>query len=95
MSDEKAFRYQPLCSAPNCGQPAVYKVAASWSNGRSHELKNYGLACEAHRNSQFARAQLHRKGLVLAEGETVGEVGLYRLEPGKRDLQLVRLANHG
>jgi hypothetical protein len=95
MGNEKAFRYVPTCSAPNCGQPAAYKVAAPWSNGTSHELKNYGLACEAHRDSQFARAQLHRKGLVLAEGETVGNVGLYQLEPDKRDLELKRLPDHG
>jgi hypothetical protein len=95
MSDEKVFRYVPTCSAPHCGQPAVYKVAAPWSNGTSHELKNYGLACEAHRDSQFARAQLHRKGLVLAERETVGSVGLYKLESGKRDLELNRLPDHG
>jgi hypothetical protein len=95
MSDEKGFCYVPTCSSAGCGQPAVYKVAAPWSNGTSHELKNYGLACEAHRDSQFARAQLHCKGLVLAEGETVGAVGLYKLETGKRDVDLKRLPDHG
>jgi hypothetical protein len=94
MAYDKLFHYVPICSAPNCGKPAVYKVAAPWSNGKSHELKNYGLACEAHRDSQFARAQLHCKGLVLAEGETVGTIGLYTLESGKRDLELKRLPDH-
>jgi hypothetical protein len=89
------FRYQPTCSAPHCGQPAVYKVAAPWSDGKkSHELKNYGLACEAHRDSQLARAQLHRRGLKLVEGEVVGEVGLYQLAPGCRDRELKRLPDH-
>jgi hypothetical protein len=88
------FRYQPRCSAANCDRPAVYKVAAPWSNGTSHELKNYGLACEAHRDSQLARAQLHSQGLTLAEGETLGAVGLYKLEPGKRDAELSRLPDH-
>ena len=60
--ETKRFHYQPKCYAPNCGQPAVYKVAAPWSNGTSHELKNYGLACEAHRDSQLALAQIHRQG---------------------------------
>lgn len=95
MSDEKTFRYVPTCSASHCAQPALYKVAALWSNGTSHELKNYGLACEAHRDSQFARAQVHRKDLLLAEGETVGSVGVYLLEPGQRDLALERLPDHG
>lgn len=89
-----AFRYQPRCSAANCDKPAVFKVAAPWSNGTSHELKNYGLACEDHRDSQLARAQLHSQGLSLAEGETLGAVGLYRLEPGKRDAELARLPDH-
>jgi hypothetical protein len=92
MSDEKKFRYQPTCSAPDCGAPAVYKVAAPWTSGTSRELKNYGLACEAHRDVQLARGQQQRQKLVLAEGETVGQVGLYRLEPGKRDMNLTRLA---
>ena len=91
---DKSFQYQPKCSAPNCNQPAVYKIAAPWSDGTSRELKNYGLACEAHRDSQLARGLLHRQGLVLAEGETVGQVGLYQLVPGKRDIELPRLPDH-
>jgi hypothetical protein len=93
--EKTPFQYQPTCSAPSCGQPAVYKVAAPWSDGKkSQELKNYGLACDAHRASQLARAQLHRQGLQLAEGETLGPVGLYRLEPGRRDHELKRLPDH-
>jgi hypothetical protein len=92
--DPKVFRYQPRCSAPHCDQPAVYKVAAPWSNGTSHELKNYGLACEAHRDSQLALARLHRQGLPLAEGETLGSVGLYKLTAGRRDTELTRLPDH-
>lgn len=88
------FHYQPMCSAPNCGKAAVFKVAAPWSNGTSHELKNYGLACEIHRDSQLARAQLNRNDLALAEGESVGAVGLYELEPGSRDATLARLPDH-
>ncbi len=92
--ETKKFRYQPRCYAPKCGQPAVYKVAAPWSNGTSHELKNYGLACEAHRDSQLALARLHSQGLLLAEGETVGTVGLYRLDSSRRDVELKRFPDH-
>lgn len=88
---ETRFQYQPTCSVPKCGQPAVYKVAAPWSNGTSRELKNYGLACEAHRDTQLAQAHQHRQGLKVAEGEVVGPVGLYQLAPGKRDVELTRL----
>lgn len=93
--ESKPFRYQPRCSSPRCDEPAVYKVAASWSNGSNRELKNYGLACEAHRDSQHALAQIRRLGLSLADGETLGNVGLYRLAPGNRDAALIRLPDHG
>ncbi|SIO18851.1 hypothetical protein SAMN05444166_2892 [Singulisphaera sp. GP187] len=92
--EKTTFRYQPICSAPHCSAIAVYKVAAPWSNGKSRELKNYGLACEAHRDSQLALAQLHRQGLKLAEGETIGPVGLYELAAGQRDAELTRLPDH-
>ena len=89
------FYYHPTCSAPGCDRNAIYKVAASWSDGTSWELKNYGLACEDHRMSQLARGRLHREGLVLAHGEVVGEVGLYVLEVNARDAALSRLVDHG
>jgi hypothetical protein len=92
--ETKEFQYHPRCSSPRCVEPALYKIAAAWSNGSSRELKNYGLACEAHRDSQLARAQIHSQGVALAEGETVGKVGVYRLKTGVRDVALVRLADH-
>jgi hypothetical protein len=92
--ETKEFQYLPLCSSPHCNAPALYKIAAAWSNGTSRELKNYGLACDAHRSSQLARAQLHSQGVALAEGETVGQVGVYRLQPGERDATLVRMPDH-
>ena len=39
--------YPVLCSCPCCGQPAVYKIAARWSDGVTQELKTYALSCEA------------------------------------------------
>ena len=90
----KPFQYTPICSASECGGEAVYKIAAEWSNGISRELKNYGLACESHRDSQLARGQIHSEGLRLAEGETVGPVGVYRLHPGILDPRLDRLPDH-
>ncbi len=89
--DSPPFTYQPVCSVPGCERPAIFKVAAVWSDGTSRELKHYGLACEAHRDEQLARAQASRRKLKLAEGETVGEVGLYQLLPGVRDAELTRI----
>jgi hypothetical protein len=89
--DKVTFQHSPTCSAQGCGQPAVYKVAAPWSNGTQRELKTYGLACEAHRQDLLARGKTSRKGLTLAQGENIGEVGVYQLIAGKRDAELPRL----
>jgi hypothetical protein len=88
MVRNQSFQYRPACSASDCDQAAVYKIAATWSDGTSRELKNYGLACELHRDSQLRVARLHHAGLRLSEGETVGPVELYRLLSGCRDAQL-------
>jgi hypothetical protein len=91
MAEEKYFHYKPRCSDPNCDQPAVYKVGAVWSDGTSRELKNYGLTCEAHRQSQLERARKHRDGLRLADGESVGQVALFVLDADRRDRDLARV----
>ena len=88
------FSYTPTCTAAGCAAPARYKIAAPWSDGTSRELKTYGLACESHRESLLARASLHGVNLRLAEGETLGKAGVYRLVPGARDGDLTRLPDH-
>jgi hypothetical protein len=95
MADELAFWYRPMCSHPGCNQQALFKIGAVWSDGTSRELKNYGLTCETHRLAQLQRARHNRDGLRLAEGETVGSVALFRLEPGRRDTELAPVANFG
>ena len=92
--DMVEFHYTPTCSAPNCRNEALYKVAATWSSGPSWELKNYGLACDEHRHSQLMRGRLHRQDLAPADDEVVGEVGLYRLDPGKHDPALNRMPEY-
>ena len=91
MAEEKSFHYRPKCSEPNCEQPATYKVGAVWTDGTSRELKNYGLTCEEHRGSQLERARKHRDGLRLADGESVGAIALFALDPGRRDTELARV----
>jgi hypothetical protein len=86
------YTYQPRCSAAGCDRQALYKVAAVWSDGTCHELKNYGLACEAHRTSQLDRAHINRERLRLAEGETVGPVSLFLLVAGTRDADLPKVS---
>jgi hypothetical protein len=86
------FRYRPTCSHEGCRRPARYKIAAPWSCGDLAELRNYGLACEEHSEELLDRAQSSRRQLVLDKGETLGEVGLYRLVPGLRDAELSRVS---
>jgi hypothetical protein len=93
MDDTRPFHYRPACSAPGCGRPALYKIAATWSDGTSRELKNYGLACDGHRGSQLAAAQSRLRALDLSDGESVGPVELYVLRTGCRDVDLPRLSD--
>jgi hypothetical protein len=88
MAAEQAFRYCIGCSASGCETPAVYKIAAVWSDGTSRELKNYGLACDEHRELLLAAARQRHQAPKRAEDETVGPVALYRLRSGYRDQEL-------
>ena len=93
-SDEsRPFRYRPLCSAPGCNKPAFYKIAATWSDGTSRELKNYGLACADHRDSQLNVARSRVRPVNRSDAETVGPVELYILRTGCRDVDLTKLGD--
>ena len=82
MDQSRPFRYRPGCSAPACDRPAIYKIAATWSDGTSRELKNYGLACEAHRDSQLTAAR-SRHQCAQALRRRVGRPGrALRFAPG-------------
>lgn len=82
--------YPVLCYAAGCSAPAVYKVAARWSDGTTAELKTYGLACAACLAQQFARAVAQRAACRLAHGETLDAPGIYELARGTRDRTLTR-----
>jgi hypothetical protein len=88
MSTVEKFRYEPKCVVPGCGKLAVYKIGATWSNGRITELKNYGTSCEEHRTALEERARTTSRKLHLAEGETLGDVTVYQFVPGARDVEL-------
>jgi hypothetical protein len=93
MNPAKPFHYRPSCSAIHCNQPAVYKLAATWSDGGSRELKNYGLACEVHREPLLIAARRRHDVLRVADAETVGPVEVYVLRSGCRDAELARYAD--
>jgi hypothetical protein len=85
------FRYAVLCYESGCAQPAVYKIAAQWSDGHTQELKTYGLTCAAHLPAWFRRSLEKQAACPLVEEETLEPPGIYRLEAQRTDKQLARL----
>lgn len=83
--DESTFRYATACHCAGCPDPPRFQVAAPWSYGPLRELKNYGLACERHREAVLDRARQHREALKVSDDETVGPVEVYEFAPGHRD----------
>src|SRR4051812_13656808 len=84
--------YPVLCYTAGCGRPAVYKLAARWSDGVTGELKTYGLACADCLPGWFRRARARQAACRPAPGETLDAPGIFRLERGQRDQQLQRLS---
>lgn len=83
--------YPVLCYTPGCGEAAVYKIAARWSDGVTSELKTYGLTCHDCLQTWYSRAKRSRAACRLAPGESLEDPGIYRVERGARDQQLERL----
>ncbi len=82
--------YPVVCYAVGCEAPAVYKIAAKWSDGTTNELKTYGLTCGACLARQFATAMAKRAACRLAAGEILDAPGVYELHRGGRDRALIR-----
>jgi hypothetical protein len=78
------------CYRSGCLRPAVYKIAARWSDGVTHELKTYALSCEACLADWYARSRAKQAACRLAPGETLETPGVYELARGCRDQQLTR-----
>jgi hypothetical protein len=93
VEEARPFCYQPGCSSLGCDRPASFKIAAAWSDGTSQELKNYGLACALHRESQLSAARARHEAHRRSDGESVGAVELYALRTGCRDVELTRLGD--
>ena len=84
-------RYVVRCTAQGCQDLAEYKIASTWNNGATEELKTYALACASHIEPLFARAHEKSSRCRLAEGESLSPPGIFRIEPGRRDKELVRV----
>jgi hypothetical protein len=85
--------YEVLCYAQNCGQPAVYKIAAKWSDGLTGELKTYALACPRCLPALFRASRSRQAACRIAPGEVLETPGIYFLERGQHDQELRRAAD--
>ncbi len=85
--------YLIRCYEPGCGRPAVYKIAARWSDGITAELKTYGLTCEEHLRAWFIRSRSRQAGCRRSKNEILDPPGIFLLERGARDAGLTRLAH--
>jgi hypothetical protein len=85
------YKHSVVCSHPACSEPAGYKVAARWSDGRFAELKTYGFACSEHLSKVFRDAEGRRLDYPLGPGEVSEKIAVYRFEDGIRDRRVQRL----
>jgi len=76
------FHYTPTCSVPGCDRAATSKIASFWSYGPLRERKNYGLACDQHREPLLVQAQIRRQRLAVSDDEQLGPVEAIPLGSG-------------
>ena len=75
--------YTILCTQQNCARPAVYKIAARWSDGITQELKTYALSCPDCLPELFGQSRVKQSACRLAPGETLEAPGIYALARGQ------------
>jgi hypothetical protein len=83
--------YPIYCYTRGCGRPALYKIAARWSDGLTHELKTYALTCETCLPQWYKNSKEKQARCRLAKTETLEVPGIYALARGRRDAQIERL----
>jgi len=82
--------YEVRCTRPGCSRPAVYKIAARWSDGTTEELKTYALSCAECLPEAYRRSRAKQQACRTARGETLEAPGIYLLARGQRDRTLER-----
>lgn len=85
--------YPLICYQKGCGQSAVYKIAARWSDGITSELKTYGLSCADCLPEWFQRSRKKQAACRTVAGETLERPGIYKIARGQRDKKLERLSD--
>jgi hypothetical protein len=81
--------YAVLCTTGGCRKPAVYKIAARWSDGLTGELKTYALCCADCLLASFRASRAKQAKCRTAPGETLEPPGVYEIARGCRDTKLL------
>jgi len=82
--------YEVRCTRSGCSRPAVYKIAARWSDGTTEELKTYALCCAECLPEAYRASRTKQQACRTARGETLEAPGIYLLIRGRRDRALER-----
>jgi hypothetical protein len=82
--------YTVFCYRRGCGQKAVYKIAAHWSDGVTSELKTYALSCADCLKEWFRAACAKQADCRTTPGETLERPCIFDMQRGSRDRELVR-----
>jgi hypothetical protein len=85
--------YAVLCYTKGCGQKAIYKIAARWSDGQTSELKTYALSCATCLPAWYSVSRTKQAACRRAPGESLEVPGVYHLERGQHDQELRRAAD--
>src|SRR5437764_14995025 len=84
--------YPVLCYTRDCGRPAVYKIAARWTDGVTAELKTYALCCAECLPEWYRRSRAKQQECRLTAGESLDVPNIFQMARGQRDQQLRRAA---
>jgi hypothetical protein len=82
--------YPITCYTKGCGKPAVYKIAARWSDSITEELKTYALSCPDCLAAWFNTSRTKQAACRRASGEILEPPGIFDMERGQRDRALHR-----
>ncbi len=85
--------YPVPCYHPGCPNLAVYKIAASWSDGLTQELKTYALCCAACLKELYQLSCRKQAACRLAPNEKLARPGIFEVVRGQRDQQLARVSD--
>ena len=83
--------YPLLCYTRECGQEAVYKIAAHWSDGITQELKTYALCCAECLPAWYRRSREKQAACRLAPGEILDEPDIFKMDRHRRDSEIERI----